>query len=104
MELQNSQQPPPQSQTKEKSEQIIESRTKKPWSEWERILSMTDITSANQKEYIEDLRTSFNLEGYIASLIVIHYKSKHRLFSQPQKTEPQQSESPSTMFTNDELQ
>jgi|GEM_PF-1989351 hypothetical protein len=103
MEQQDTQQHLSPSLKQEKSEQIIEYRTKKTWSEWERILSMTDITSANQKEYIEDLRTSFNLEGYIASLIVIHYKSKHRLFSQQPKTESHQSESSTPSPTREEL-
>jgi hypothetical protein len=61
------------------SEKIIEEKTGKSWSEWERILEMTDIVSANQQEFIADVRESFNLDGLTAALLVIHYKSKHRL-------------------------
>jgi len=66
-------------QRQEPTEIIIEQRTGKPWSEWERILSMTDIETASQKEYIEDLKTSFSLDGVVASLLVIWYKTVHKI-------------------------
>jgi len=68
------------SDSKEKSELIIEEKTGKSWNEWERILETTDITTASQQEYISDLKTSFNIDGLTAAMIVIHYKSKHHLF------------------------
>ena len=79
--MENSEQQPfvSPSDKPERVEIMIESKTGKPWSEWEHILEMTDIATANQQEFIADLRQSFNIENLIAAVIVTHYKSKKKI-------------------------
>ncbi len=63
----------------EPSEKLIFEKTGKLWNEWEQILETTDISTSNHKEFVADFKKHFKLDGVIASLIVIHFKSLNHI-------------------------